>query len=60
MHEEDDYDDGFDDEDEEDFDCHADFTTGYCGAAGSEDCEFECPYRSQVDAIRARHAKRYG
>lgn len=26
------------------FDCHMD-RNGQCGAAGSEDCEFECPYR---------------
>lgn len=26
------------------FDCHM-MHDGSCGAAGSEDCEFECPYR---------------
>jgi hypothetical protein len=35
------------DDDEEDefeaFDCHMD-RNGYCGKAGSEECEFECPY----------------
>lgn len=28
---------------EPDFDCSMD-SDGNCGAAGSEDCEFECPY----------------
>jgi hypothetical protein len=36
-----------DDEEEEDefesFDCAMD-RNGYCGKAGSEECEFECPY----------------
>lgn len=36
-------DDGEDDFDE--FDCHMD-RNGYCGKAGSEECEFECPYRN--------------
>lgn len=46
------------DEDEEfEFDCHLDPTTGLCGAAGSEDCEFECPFRKERDAIRARVVK---
>jgi hypothetical protein len=39
----DDFGDG-DGDDEHEFDCHMD-ASGYCGAAGSEDCEFECPYR---------------
>ena len=26
------------------FDCHLDLQ-GYCGKAGSEECDFECPYR---------------
>ena len=25
------------------FDCHMD-RNGFCGKAGSEECEFECPY----------------
>jgi len=33
-----------DDEFDEEFDCHM-MRDGSCGAAGSEDCEFECPYR---------------
>lgn len=33
------------DEQEFEFDCHMD-KDGYCGMAGSEDCEFECPYRN--------------
>jgi hypothetical protein len=44
----DDFNDQLDDEIELDeyeaFDCHMD-RSGHCGAAGSEDCEFECPYR---------------
>lgn len=45
-----------DDEDEFGFtfDCHLDPTSGLCGAAGSEDCEFDCPYRADRDRIRAR------
>jgi len=39
-------DDDWEEDDEEDefesFDCHMD-RNGYCGAAGSEECEFECP-----------------
>ena len=27
-----------------DFDCHMD-RNGFCGKAGSEECDFECPYR---------------
>lgn len=46
MHEE--YDDGDDDlDEEEDFDCHMD-NNGFCGKAGSEECEFDCPYRDQL------------
>lgn len=32
------------DEEDAEFDCHMG-PGGYCGAAGSEWCEFECPYR---------------
>ena len=40
-----------DEEDEfESFDCHMD-RNGYCGAAGSEECEFECPY-NRLKGIR--------
>jgi hypothetical protein len=35
-----------DDEDEDFLDCHMD-RSGACGKAGSEECEFECPYRAQ-------------
>lgn len=28
----------------DDFDCHMD-KSGHCGMAGSEECEFECPFR---------------
>jgi hypothetical protein len=37
-------DDGGEGEEEWDFDCHMG-SSGVCGAAGSEECEFECPYR---------------
>lgn len=40
---EEDYDD-WDEEDEWPFDCGMD-QHGNCSMAGSEDCEFECPYR---------------
>ncbi|GAC1640125.1 MAG: hypothetical protein NVS9B14_21530 [Candidatus Acidiferrum sp.] len=42
----DDFDDEeFDEEEDEfeSFDCHRD-SHGYCGKAGSEECEFDCPY----------------
>jgi hypothetical protein len=29
---------------EPEFDCHMD-RNGFCGKAGSEECDFECPYR---------------
>jgi hypothetical protein len=38
----DDYDD--EPEFEPEFDCHMD-KRGNCGKAGSEECDFECPYR---------------
>lgn len=38
----------FDFEDaEEDFDCGQD-RHGNCGKAGSEECDFECPYRGRL------------
>jgi len=48
-------DDNWDEEDEEEdefesFDCHRD-RHGYCGKAGSEECEFECPY-NRLKGIR--------
>jgi len=40
-----DYEDDFEpDEDEEEFDCHL-MPNGQCLAAGSEDCDWNCPYR---------------
>lgn len=37
--------DDLDDEEEEwEFDCGMD-RHGHCGKAGSEECDFECPYR---------------
>ena len=35
-----------DDEEDLPFDCHMD-RHGYCGKAGSEECDFECPYRAE-------------
>lgn len=46
-----DYEDDADDEEDE-FDCHAMFSRSGkfigCGAAGSEECDFQCPYRSEL------------
>jgi hypothetical protein len=62
MHEE--PDDHFMDDDEDDgeledaVDCHMDPSTGQCGKAGSEECDFECPYRAEADRICARIAAR--
>jgi hypothetical protein len=45
------------------FDCHMD-RNGHCDSAGSEDCEFECPYRrdqyqrEREKAARAAERKR--
>lgn len=40
-----DYDDATEDEDDRwEFDCGRD-RHGNCGKAGSEECDFECPYR---------------
>jgi len=57
------YDDPYDDQFEEEldeyeaFDCHMD-RSGHCGAAGSEDCEFECQYRrDQYARERERERK---
>lgn len=53
-----DYEDQFEEPDEyEAFDCHMG-RDGLCGAAGSEDCEFECPYRRDQYA-RERAAKEH-
>lgn len=38
--------DGYEEEEEHAFDCHID-RYGNCGKAGSEECEFECPYRNE-------------
>jgi hypothetical protein len=55
----DDYADSLDEEiDEyEAFDCHMD-RSGHCGAAGSEDCEFECPYRRDQYAREREKARK--
>lgn len=43
----------------EDFeaDCHLDWRDGLCGAAGSEWCDFECPFREEAGRIRAKFAQ---
>lgn len=57
----DDFDSQLDDEIELDeheaFDCHMD-RSGHCGAAGSEDCEFECPYRRDQYAREREKARK--
>jgi hypothetical protein len=35
------------DDEEDEFDCSMD-SDGYCDAAGSEECELECPYRRRL------------
>lgn len=50
-------DDDPDEDDEFEFDCHM-YPDGNCGAAGSEDCEFECPYRAEQRRAE-RAGKRY-
>jgi hypothetical protein len=51
------FDDGDDPEHEDFFDCHMG-PSGYCGAAGSEDCEFECQHRrEQRERAYARRKK---
>ena len=40
----DDWEEGEEEDEFEYFDCHMD-KHGACGKAGSEECEFECPYR---------------
>jgi len=52
----DEYDEG-DWEEEWDFDCGAD-QTGACSMAGSEDCDFECPYREEMNRRLARHQRK--
>ena len=42
----DDLGDGYEEEEDHAFDCHMD-RNGNCGKAGSEECEFECPYRNE-------------
>lgn len=53
---------GFDDEDfdlddvdeferDMEIDCHLD-RNGFCGKAGSEECEFECPYNNHATIPR--------
>lgn len=47
----------FEPDEYEEFDCHMD-REGHCGAAGSEDCEFECPYRRDQYAQQREKARR--
>ena len=51
-----DFDDSGDDE-EDFFDCYMG-PSGSCGAAGSEQCEFECPYRRDQREAKAARRKR--
>lgn len=51
------YDDEIELDEYEAFDCHMD-RSGHCGAAGSEDCEFECPYRRDQYARERDRAAR--
>lgn len=53
MGEPDDYDDGFDDDDEPDFDCPFDPNSGHCPLAGTEECDWECPYREDYESPAA-------
>jgi hypothetical protein len=43
----------------EDFDCHM-HGDGQCGAAGSEECDFECPYMRDIrlEQHRQREARK--
>lgn len=51
----------YDAEDEFEFDCHLDPESGQCGAAGSEECDFECPYRdSEFFAGSAAWRRKHG
>ncbi len=43
-----DEDDGFDDDEDPVFDCGWTPEVGGCSLAGSEDCDFECPYRDDM------------
>jgi hypothetical protein len=53
-----DYDEEYELDEYEAFDCHMG-RDGLCGAAGSEDCEFECPYRrDQYARERAAEERR--
>ena len=49
--------DDFEDEETDEYlDCHMD-REGFCGKAGSEECEFDCPYRAeQRDRERKRRS----
>ena len=60
----DDYDDWMDDP--ENFDCGAMYSIGRngkphlegCGKVGSEECDFECPFREEVErSLRAQYAR---
>ena len=57
MNEETDSDETEDLDDEEDFDCYM-TASGQCGAAGSEWCDFECPFRDTVYAQHFSRARR--
>ena len=44
-------------EEDDYFDCAMD-RRGSCGKAGSEECEFECPYRAEQRAVEQRRGSR--
>lgn len=50
--------DGDDDFDKDDFFYCAMDRTGSCGKAGSEECEFQCPYRADQREQEKRKANR--
>jgi hypothetical protein len=41
----------------DEFDCHMS-ADGQCGAAGSEECDFECPYMRDVRLEQCRQRER--
>ena len=56
-YDDDEFDDWDDDDDELPFDCHMD-RDGFCGAAGSEECDFECPVMQERYAAMRRKAEK--
>lgn len=46
------------DDDELEFDCGWSPASGGCSMAGSEDCDFECPYREDMVAQLTQRTRR--